>query len=146
MFLASSADVIVYHPHGFLPELARPDHFKAKIVFTRRDYEREIDQELWQETILRLFSTHLILFIGQSGADSRISSIVAKAATQNPYAAKFGFPYYGVRLCSAGDALKSSWETRGIYCKEVADLKSDIPGFLFELCQLAAKTLGDPND
>jgi len=51
-----------------------------------------------------------------------------------------------IRLCSSGDGLKSSWETRGIYCKEVHDLESDIPRFLFELCQFAAKSLGDPNE
>ena len=144
-YLASVADVIVYHPHGFLPEKAKLEDFKSNIVLTRRDYERAMD-ELWQETILKLFSTHLVLFIGQSGADARISAILANAKGKNPYITRFGLPYYGLRLCSEGDTLKTTWESRGIFCKTLGDLEQEIPQFLFDLCQFAARSLGDPNE
>lgn len=136
-FLERGADVTIYHPHGYIPHPSFDDDRSDGIVLTREDYESAVDSR-WEETILSLLSTHFVLFIGLSGEDDRISRLCGKARKSNPFVLKHELPFYGVRICSKDGPLASQWGSRGVYCKEVAQLTRSIPNFLFSICREAA--------
>jgi hypothetical protein len=71
--LTQRADVVIYHPHGFLPQSAKLQSLRSKsIVFTKRDYQRAMNHTLWNEFQRFRFGCNISLFVGLSGDDQHI--------------------------------------------------------------------------
>ena len=84
--------------------------------------------------------SHICLFIGLSGDDLRLDSLIVtthdrKKHAYNPTA----IGYWGVAFSTKKDpASKNMRENRGIYLHTLNKYSDDLPQFLFEICQSAA--------
>ncbi|MGZ8174269.1 MULTISPECIES: SIR2 family protein [Methylobacter] len=132
------ADVQVLHPHGLLPsDIKEP--IPRSIIFTQADYDDVIgnSSDEWHEAILNVFRSHTCLFIGLSGSDSNLTSLLMKA--KNTHACRqTGELYWGVRFGLDGDHLLHTWEQRGVFHHTVTTY-DDVPKILFNICQRAAR-------
>ena len=132
------ADVLVLHPHGLLPsDLSKP--IPRLIVFTQADYDDVIGNtsDEWHEAILGVFRSHTCLFIGLSGNDRNLTSLLKKANDTHA-CRQTGELYWGIRFALDGDALVPIWEKRGVFHRCVNDY-AEIPSILFDICQHAAR-------
>jgi hypothetical protein len=139
---APTSDVIIYHPHGFLPyqrERKRSD----KIVLSSDEFYKVITDtpdNAWRLLLLSLLRTHTLLHIGLSGEDMNIESLMPKVGPLHA-----GLPkeaaYLAVRFALASEANKNRdiiqvSKTNGIFT-HLLERWSDLPGFLFSICQKA---------
>jgi hypothetical protein len=138
---SSRADVTILHPHGLLPFSKTRD--ATKIVFTQQDYDRIIGQSssIWHTKLLDIFSSNTCLFLGLSGKDGNLRSVVLE--TRDIHVAKRrGDAYWGVRISSdENDPARDEWEDRGVSQYTLGDY-SELPTFLSEICRRAANAAG----
>ncbi|WP_446809706.1 SIR2 family protein [Methylomonas sp. 2BW1-5-20] len=132
------ADVHVLHPHGLLPSTLA-ENIPRNIIFTQADYDDITgnSSDYWHSAILDVFRSHTCLFIGLSGHDKNLTSLLKKA---NDTHAKqqTGELFWGVRFSLAADPLSNSWESRGVFQYQVSGF-DQIPKILFSICQRAAQ-------
>jgi len=133
------ADVDVLHPHGFIP-FNRNEPPSKKIVFDQLSYTAELSDiaSPWRTRLLSNLRTHTCIFLGLSGRDANLDSLLY-ATCEHHSSRNEGTPFWGVTLSTSRDkALGKQWKERGIYVKHVADYKTDLPNFLYRVCQSAA--------
>ncbi len=71
-----NADVVVYHPHGFLPSRSKMQRSKD-IVFDLVSYGQIfVRGSGWRNIALSILRTHTCLFIGLSGEDMNFMSLL----------------------------------------------------------------------
>jgi len=75
--LITTSDIVVYHPHGFLPKSEQYESYESeKIILSKRDYvEANWNENFWNSIQHNIFSNKINLFIGLSGEDSHIESM-----------------------------------------------------------------------
>lgn len=75
--LINSSDVVIYHPHGFLPATDRFEKFTSeKIILSQRDYvEASGFGDFWNSIQHTILSCKINLFIGMSGEDSHLETL-----------------------------------------------------------------------
>jgi hypothetical protein len=134
---SSDADVTVYHVHGLLPCDPR-EPTSSGIVLARCHFDKVVgkDSNLWRQLMLQNLSSATCLFIGLSGSDQNLTSVLTDV---NPIhvSKNENHLFWGVRFSDQeNDPLKSSWEMRGVYQHTLA--YPDLPSFLLEVCQKAA--------
>jgi hypothetical protein len=134
----SRADVRVYHPHGFLP--FNPAHGLSKgIVMALNQYNRIVGNStlLWRQTLMDVFRSNTCIFIGLSGNDQNLQSLMQEA--KDSHANRNDHPFWAVRLGkSDDDPSKLIWQNRGVYHLSLHDY-ANVPHWLFEVCQIAAE-------
>jgi hypothetical protein len=134
------ADVQVYHPHGILPQGSKDD-IKSGIVFAQIHYDRIVGESknLWRQLLLNIFRSNTCLFVGLSGADDNLSSILNEV--KDSHASTGLHLYWGVRFSNdSNDPRRSKWEDRGVFQQTLSDY-NQLPSWLFEICQRAAQKL-----
>lgn len=128
-----SCDVIVYHPHGFLPL----DKSKPSIspVLGTKDYAEVMSVDsLWRSTFTHLMRTHTPVFIGLSGKDLDLRHVANDVKKRHP-ATQMEIPYFGVLINKVGEIKgASALETMGLLPFEVPDF-DDVPAFLYSILQ-----------
>lgn len=139
-FWASSADVVVHHPHGFLPSPgSRHSQTSDDIIFDFKSYAVTTGRsdERWNQKMETVMQSHTCLFIGLSTEDIRVASLMHASKGKHAYdPARDG--YWGVAF-NTSDADRQEWADRGIFLFKLADYRVDLPAFLFQICQRAAK-------
>jgi hypothetical protein len=134
-------DVSVLHPHGFSSR--RPDVFPSSkaITFTALDFDEQTGQASnpWRVKLVSLLQSNTPLFIGLSGDDQNLRSVMATLKSTH-VSLNSGHAYWGVRICSKGDKKAKLWSNRGVWCEEVDDYGS-IPKFLMAICKRSAELL-----
>lgn len=132
----SNKDLRLYHPHGFLPNNLEP--IKRGIVFTQSDYDSVVgdSSDKWRSLLLSIFRSSTCIFIGLSGADTNLSSILTEVSKTH---VSMGTQcYWGIRFSNdCNDPRRSMWQERGIY-QQALSTYDLIPTWLFEICQKAA--------
>jgi len=138
-FWAEPADVLVHHPHGFLPSPGSP--FKAKssfLVFDERSYLEQRPDSRWNQRMEVAMQAHICLFIGLGRDDRHLKQLVAETAKKHAFSpAKDGF--WGIVLRakpSAEEVLE--WKQYHVHVEPLADYHTDLPSVLFSVCQNAA--------
>lgn len=128
-------DVVIYHPHGFLPLGERK--FSDDIILGTIDYFDIMKSPAWQAILKSSLRTHTFLFIGLSGDDMHLQSLLSDIRTEHA-AADERLAYHSVRFCIEGkrDELRSIFKECGIYTKSILNY-SELPDFLFKICQQA---------
>ncbi|MCP5370217.1 MAG: SIR2 family protein [Hyphomicrobiales bacterium] len=131
-----SADITIFHPHGFLPH--RESRFKRSenIVLATCQYDRSVSSH-WESILENLFSTRFCLFVGLSGEDKRLESILSKVKNRNQHAKVEN--YWGYRICGKGDRKIDMWESNHVFSLEVDELGLKIPETILKICQTAAQ-------
>lgn len=138
---AGTPDVRIYHPHGFLP--LDPSRKRSdEIVLGMRDYQRIMsDSSLWKPMLQTLLRTHSFLFIGLSGEDRHLQTLIG--GTENSHAnVQERSAFHSVRFeLSEGSDIAHVLETFGVSTQVVSGY-DELPDFLFEICQQARQLRG----
>jgi hypothetical protein len=145
MFWKRQADVTIYHPHGFIPSRHSLE-ISNNIVLDQLSYSKIVGDPTnpWRQQLLSTMRTHTCIFIGLSGNDDNLDSLLVSCKDQH-ISKNESTLYWGVSFVKQGDIdTKSLWESRGIFCLEVSDYNQDISDFLFGICQNAAKLRFQP--
>lgn len=135
---SSNADVLVYHPHGLLP--IQDETGMTEIVFTTSDFDKVIGRpQAWNTTMKSVWSTTFPVFIGLSGDDGRLRSLLDETQATHPAKLKDGSKYWGVRptLITADTYEINRWKQLGIVNRPISSY-SELPAWLLSICQLAA--------
>jgi hypothetical protein len=137
------ADVRILHPHGYLP--SHPIHKKTNwIVFDRASYsKRAALEKLWADEQLAVLRRNTCLFVGLSNRDDELDTLIAHVREAHP-CRLMSVPFWAIRFSvRSGDTTRDEREAqkmaeRGLFLKFVADYNTDLPRFLFRICQKAA--------
>lgn len=136
---AQRTDVTIYHPHGFLPAEGGADK-SNRIILDQKSYAEAVGKEgsIWYQRLLTIFRTHTCLFLGLSGDDLNLDSLLSATKENHAYHLD-KTAFWGVRFTTDPDPGTSlRWEARGIFTKVVLNYETDLPNYLFRICQEAA--------
>lgn len=139
---SSRADINVYHPHGLLSCKANSE-IKRGIVFAQIHYDKIVgdSKNIWRQTLLNILRSNTCLFIGLSGNDNNLTNLLAEVKDTHVSKTR-GDIFWGIRFShNENDPQKEIWEYRGVY-QQTLNNYSQIPRWLFEICQLAAQQFG----
>lgn len=138
----STADVVIYHPHGYLPS-DRTRRSSATIVLGQRSYTRlaAAERNWLRQELLTILRTTTCLFIGLSGLDENLELLLEEARSAHAvYTRTPSPPYWGVSFALDNDDVTSQeWEERGVWCHRVRNYSRALPAVLFQICQEAAR-------
>jgi hypothetical protein len=138
---AEAADVTVYHPHGLIPfDPKQLGSNQDELVFDQSSYSAVVgkDNNPWRQTMLTVLRRRTCLFIGLSGADNNLDSMLKECREQHASRDE-NTAYWGVTFSIDNHPVDSSiWEDRGVFYNRIADYDHDLPDFLFAICQKAA--------
>lgn len=132
-------DMTLLHAHGYLPS-DKSQATSNGIVLTRLDYDRVVGKSgnLWNQKMLDIFRSHTCIFIGLSGDDPRLTSLLLETKTQHRSCLD-RHAFWGVRaVASDTDSTNGTWTGRGVYCRNLNSY-DNIPNWLFNICRLAAQ-------
>ena len=131
---ANNSDVTVLHVHGLLPsDLDKPA--SKELILTQESFDKRVGriEQLWTRKVTEIFEESFCLFIGLSGNDKNLTSLLSN--TMHPTTDK----YWGMRItANASDPLNSHWETRKVHNLIIPDWGM-LPSTLFQIVQRAAK-------
>jgi hypothetical protein len=141
-FWAGKGDVVIYHPHGFLPSPGSIyNETSSYIVLDRRSYSERVGRsELrMNQTMETIMQSHICLFIGLSGNDQRLDSLILATKNDKHAYSSSRIGYWGVAFSTSKDpTVAKMWSERGIFLHCIDKYDPDLPRFLFEVCQGAA--------
>ncbi len=139
---AGNSDVTLYHPHGYLPR-NRPNDWSSDIVLGTQEYLEIMQpdaQNLWRPLLQTIMRTHSIIYIGLSGKDAHLKSLLSPLNEQHAVnEARLAF--HGIRfgLKSSPDKnIETIMDNWGVHTHKI-DSYQDIAPFLFKVCQAARR-------
>ncbi len=132
---AHNDDVVIYHPHGFLPLADRPR--SDDIVLGSPEYQKIMQSELWRPLLRTALRTHTFLYLGLSGTDFHLQALLTGMMDQHAVADE-RTAYHTVRFAISGekDEIGVVLEPQGVFTHELPNYDA-LPGFLFKICQAA---------
>ncbi len=135
--LTPRADVFVYHPHGFLPKLAKLKALRQEnLIFSKRSYQRAYkESNPWNEFQRARFGCNLCLFLGLSGDDEHIEWLYSTAHDQ-----LLGKRILGVAVLldtPENRGREDLNKQRGVIHHYIAN-HTDLPHLILEICRQAA--------
>jgi hypothetical protein len=135
-YLQSSADVAVFHPHGFLPRIDRyAGQFSKDLVFSQFSYAARVgaNWDPWTALTRHMFATRIFLAVGLSTKDPQLEALLYNATENLKGARPTGF-----WICKANDSDAISWVTHYNVVPICVEDWGDIPKVVFGICQRAA--------
>jgi SIR2-like domain len=138
-FWAEPADLLVHHPHGFLPSPGSPYTVPSSfLVFDERSYVDQNPDSRWNQRIEVAMQAHICLFVGL-GHDMHLKQLVARTVQMHAFSpAKDG--YWGIVLRARPKAAEvQDWAQYHVHVESLSNYSKDLPSLLFSVCQEAAK-------
>jgi hypothetical protein len=137
--LAQRADVVVYHPHGFLPKTDKLLPYRSQsLIFTKRSYQRAYkDSTPWNEFQRFRFGCNICLFVGLSGNDPHIEWLYSSVHDE-----LHGNRILGILIVIdtlENRELEAAAKNRGVIQYYISD-HSQLPNVILEICRRAAGT------
>jgi hypothetical protein len=138
---SDNADVRIFHPHGLLP--FRPGTpSNIDIVLDQASFSSVLRGDrgrLWRDTLMTIMRSHLCLFVGLSGSDPHLESLLSECRTEHASLAE-GLAFWGLRFTDSSNlSWRTLWAERGVSTWVVTDYDRALPEFLLEICQRAAR-------
>jgi hypothetical protein len=139
---AGNADVTVYHPHGFLPRNS-PKAWSDDIVFGTEEYMKIMNADasnIWRPLLQTLMRTHSFIYIGLSGKDDHLKSLLLPLKQQHAIVDE-RIAFHGIRFALKSnpdptmETVMSDW---GVYTHSI-DSYDQIAPILFKVCQQARR-------
>lgn len=132
---ARNDDVVIYHPHGFLPQEGGRD--SDDIVLDVNDFHKIMNSPVWRPVLETALRQHTFLYIGLSGADMHLHSLWSDLSAHHAVSRE-RILYHGVRFAIQGrpDDMRPTLQDWGIHTHEIAS-HGDLPDLLFKICQRA---------
>lgn len=133
------ADVTVFHPHGYLPSLPGKRD-SSSIVFTEDTYAERVGAPAadWNKTVTSMLVHRTCLFVGLSGRDDALATVLNDVAKNHVAVIDDGFPFWGVVFSTEDEKRRELWEKSGVCYHAVKNYDPALPELLFKICQLAA--------
>ena len=134
--LSKRSDVEVLHVHGTLP-FSNDEPIPRNIVFTEDDFDEVTGDrgDIWNQRISHILRSNFCLFIGVSGDDPNLRSMIRAIRNEHPIRASQR--YWGFRFSSSeDDDRREMFEKNGIY--QITIPHNNIPQWLLGVTQLAA--------
>lgn len=131
--LSETNDVEVYHPHGLL-SCTTSEKDSEEIIFTESDFDAITGDRntMWFQKMTDIMRSNFCLFIGLSGDDPNLRSMLSDTKKHHPLAKKQ--KYWGFRFSSNNlDPKKEMFEEYGIL--QITLPHEDIPGWLLKAVQ-----------
>jgi hypothetical protein len=141
-FWSQPGDVLVHHPHGFLPSPGSPFPDRSSfLVFDERSYLTEKPDSRWNQRMEVAMQAHVCLFVGLGRDDQHLKRLVATTSGKHAFSpAKDGF--WGIVLRAAPEPAEvRDWGQYHVHVEPLADYTIDLPSLLFGVCQKAARAL-----
>jgi hypothetical protein len=138
-FWAEPADVLVHHPHGFLPSPGSPFDVRSSfLIFDERSYVEQSQDSRWNQRMEVAMQAHVCLFIGLGRDDMHLKQLVARTAQRHAFSpARDGF--WGIVLRAKPELEEvRDWAQYHVHVEPLIDYPTDLPAFLFAVCQTAA--------
>ena len=136
-----TSDVIVYHAHGFLSSPKSPFLGRSSsLLLDQTSYSEALADryDWWSGEMIATLKSQLVLFIGLSGEDVKFDAHLMEAKSSNYFVAR-GEPFWGFALKERPRKVDVDWwEKRGVVVLPLKNYHSDLPDFLFSVCQAAA--------
>ncbi len=140
---AGYSDATVYHLHGFVPFDPNAER-SENVVLDQQSYAKLAGREnsVWRQLALSIMRRRTCLFIGLSGDDRNLDSILNEVSETHA-SRRENTKYWGVVFSTdaTNDVLRKRWQARNVFFKTVTDYDDDLPKFLFGICQDAAEML-----
>jgi hypothetical protein len=134
MHWSRTADITVFHPHGYLPfkdRLARSE----KLIFDQYSYDEIMGAEtIWKQVLLGLFRNRTCILIGLSGDDPNLSGLLVRVKREHASLTTRTL-YWAVTFITERDASQR-WLDRGVY-PVVLNNYDELPEKLFEISRAA---------
>lgn len=134
-----NVDIMVYHPHGFLPAKVNKQQLNQRVVITSSDYAKKVGDvgDPWHVLVLDKLLTTRPIFIGLGTDDLNLENLLARRQQINGTSR---LPFYGIAFNKkANKDTRKDWEEYDVYCKSVDDYDESIANFLFKVCQSIAE-------
>lgn len=130
-------DVRILHPHGLLPSDGTSDNIRP-IVMAQSHFDRIVGQakSLWRNAMLQIFQESTCIFVGVSGRDANLSSLLEEVKLSHASIAE-GHAYWGIRLAKSDDTTNAIWRGKRVAVWEL-DNWDQLPTRLFQICQTAS--------
>ncbi|MBS4005884.1 MAG: SIR2 family protein [Afipia sp.] len=134
---ANTSDVTVYHPHGFLP--LAPDRSDSEDIVLGTQQYHDVMTSKWRPLLESFLRTHTFLYIGLSGSDVHLQSLV-HGISQVHAITNERICYHTVRFSRSGqrDDIGATLEPLGVFTHGIKDY-SELPKLLFAISQAARK-------
>jgi hypothetical protein len=130
-----NSDVRVFHPHGILPiDDTRPF---TDVVIAQIHFDRMVGNKnnAWRTAMLSILSSHTCMFLGLSGADASLTSLLAETKDIHPATARKDL-FWGFRFSdNDNDPRRSKWEHRGV--AQITMQYDELPEWLRAVARLA---------
>ncbi len=138
---AQAVDVTIYHPHGLIPFDPNQERSDGgDVIFDQSSYSSVVGKadDPWRQTVLTILRRRTCLFIGLSGKDDNLDSMMKECRNQHACRDE-NTAYWGVTFSTNDDDVaRTIWQERGIFYNRIADYAQDLPEFLFAICQKSA--------
>jgi hypothetical protein len=132
---AQNQDVVVYHPHGFLPLGHRQQ--SESIVLGTTSFHEVMKSDLWRPILEAALRQHTFLYLGLSGQDLHLHSHWTELRKYHAIS-KHRVCYHGVRfkVGTEEDDLSVVTGQWGVHTHSLGGYE-ELPDFLFAICQAA---------
>ena len=142
-YLASGADVTVYHPHGFLPKLTKKNNAE-RFVFDQMSYEKTVGNrdDPWFVLCEQILLRKIAIFIGLSGKDPAMMTLVVRvhnSLNDKQQSRPVGF----LLILDSENLEKEYFLERGVIPLGFNN-HSEIYEFLFKICKKASEDMKQP--
>ena len=138
-FWSESADVLIHHPHGFLPSPGSPFGARSSfLVFDEKSYLTQHPDGRWDQRMEVAMQASTCLLIGLGRDDIHLKSLVERSSRKHAFSsAKDG--YWGIVLRARPTRAEVlDWRQYHVHVQSVSNYQTDLPAFLFDICQVAA--------
>lgn len=142
----TDADVIVYHPNGYLPYDARFGGASRTLLFDQSTFEERIlaDSDGWLNTFRFLLASRVFIAVGLSGEDPILRLLLNDTpkgkSTVGPRLRGFWFYKTSGKLPSRTADIHADLRAKGIAMMPVKEF-AEIEEALFAICKYAAGTI-----
>ena len=134
---SSRADVEINHNNGFLPQAWDKTTLLPEVVLSEKSFRErrsEIDKG-WSSYVEHCLDTKNCLFLGLSGDDSAMLDVLKRAHNRIQRRGD----YIGYWLMTPDAFLRNSASLLHVGVCPIQIPKEKLPGFIFDVCQIAAK-------
>ena len=135
----SNKDVVVHHPHGFMPnDFTKP--IQGEVVLDSSSFHSIMkDGSHWKNKLFSILSSTFPIFIGVSGNDEHLQNHLEECKNNHVSIVQDKIPYWGIWFTTdSNSAIAKIWEDLKVYPFELSSW-DELPQVLFKICQVAAK-------
>jgi hypothetical protein len=132
---AQSADVSVFHPHGYLPY--KESTSSSKLIFDQLSYDEILGKDtIWRQVLAGLFRTRTCVLIGLSVLDPDLRSLLVRVKEE--HASRNSQTRFWAVTFTDEETSKQKWQDRGVY-PIILKNYGELPPKLFAITEEAVR-------